>query len=40
VPLPWNAAALPEIVAGAVEESKLDVPVAFYKAEQQASNRP
>ena len=28
---PWNAAALPEIMAGAVEESKLDVPVPFHE---------
>jgi len=27
--LPWNAAALPEIMAGALRESKLDVPVPF-----------
>jgi len=29
--LPWNAAALPEIMAGAVQESKLDVPVLFHE---------
>jgi len=28
---PWNAAALPEIMAGAVQESKLDVPVPFHE---------
>jgi len=27
--LPWNAAALPEIMAGALQESKLNVPVPF-----------
>jgi len=26
---PWNAAALPEIMAGALQESKLDVRVPF-----------
>ena len=29
--LPWNAAALPEIMAGALEESKLDVSVPFHE---------
>jgi len=29
--LPWNAAALPEIMAGALQESKLDVPVPFLE---------
>jgi hypothetical protein len=29
VPEPWSAAALPEIMAGAVQESKLDVPLTF-----------
>jgi len=28
---PWNAAALPEIMAGALQESKLDVPVLFHE---------
>ena len=28
---PWNAAALQEIMAGAVQESKLDVPVPFHE---------
>ncbi len=47
---PWNAAALPEIMAGAVEERKRGGrqarrkasavrPFRFTKAEQQASNR-
>jgi len=47
---PWNAAALPEIVAGALEESKRGGKQArrkassmclfrFTKAEQQASNQ-
>jgi len=35
---PWNAAALPEIMAGALQESKRGVPSA-QKAKQQASNR-
>ena len=35
--LPWSAAALPEIMAGVLQESKLDVPERFTKAEQQAS---
>jgi len=34
---PWNAAALPEIMAGALQESKRGVPSA-QKAKQQASN--
>jgi len=28
---PWNAAALPEIMAGALQESKRDVPVTFHE---------
>jgi len=28
---PWNAAALPEITAGALQESKLDVPDPFLE---------
>jgi len=39
--LPWNAAALLEIMAGALEESKLDVPVPFHEgraAGQQLSS--
>jgi len=38
--LPWNAAALPEIMAEAVQDGKLDVsvPGRFTKAKQQASN--
>jgi len=28
---PWSAAALPEIVAGALQESKLDAPVFFHE---------
>jgi len=35
---PWNAAAQPEIMAEAVQESKRCVPERFTKAEQQASN--
>jgi len=35
---PWNAAALPEIMAGAVEESKRGVPSSGQTGEQQASN--
>jgi len=31
VPEPWSAAALPEIMAGAVQESKLDVPLTFHE---------
>jgi len=31
--LPWNAAALPEIMAGAVQESKLDAPVPFHEGQ-------
>jgi len=30
---PWNAAALPEIMAGAVEESKRGVPAKFYEGQ-------
>jgi len=30
---PWNAAALPEIMAGALRESKLDVPVPFHEGQ-------
>jgi len=29
--LPWNAAALPGIMAGALQESKLDAPVSFHE---------
>jgi len=29
--LPWSAAALPEIMAGDLQESKLDVPVRFHE---------
>ena len=29
--LPWNAAALPEIMAGALQESKCGVPVIFHE---------
>jgi len=36
--LPAHAAALPEIMAGALQESKLDLPERSTKAEQQASN--
>ena len=35
---PWNAAALPEIMAEALQESKLDAPVPFQEgraADQQ-----
>jgi len=28
---PWSAAALPEIMAGALQESKLEVPVLFHE---------
>ena len=28
---PWSAAALPDIMAGALQESKLDVPVLFHE---------
>ena len=35
---PWNAAALPEIMAGAVQESKRRVPGGAQTGEQQASN--
>jgi len=31
--LPWNAAALPEIMAGAVQESKRGVPVPFHEGQ-------
>ena len=37
--LPWNAAALPEIMAGAVEESKRRAPEPHQMAKQQASNQ-
>ena len=30
---PWNAAALPEIMAGAVQESKRGVPVPFHEGQ-------
>ena len=36
---PWSAAALPEIMAGALEESKRGVPGGGQTGEQQASNR-
>jgi len=36
---PWNAAALPEIMAGALQESKRGVPGSGQTGEQQASNR-
>ena len=36
---PWSAAVLPEIMAGAVQESKRGVPERSTKAKQQASNR-
>ncbi|MBT9161339.1 MAG: hypothetical protein DDT26_02644 [Dehalococcoidia bacterium] len=36
---PWNAAALPENMAGALQESKRCVPERSTKAEQQASNQ-
>ena len=36
---PWNAAALLEIMAGAVQESKRGVPGGGQTGEQQASNR-
>ena len=35
---PWNAAALPEIMAGAWQESKRGVQVGGQTGEQQASN--
>ena len=38
---PWNAAALPEIMAEVVQESKLDMPVLFHEGraagEQESS---
>ena len=37
--LPWNAAALPEIMAGAVQESKRGVPVPFHEG-QAAGQQP
>jgi len=36
---PWNAAALPEIMAGAVQESKRGVQGGGQTGEQQASYR-
>ena len=36
---PWNAAALPEFMAGAVQESKRGVPGGGQTGERQASNR-
>ena len=36
--LPWNTAALPEIMAGALQESKRGVQVGGQTGEQQASN--
>jgi len=37
--VPWNSAALPEIMAGAVEESKRRMHGGGHTGEQQASNR-
>ena len=37
--LPWSAAALPEIMAGALEEGKRRVQGGGQTGEQQASNR-
>lgn len=37
--LPWNAAALPEIMAGAVQEGKRGVQGSGQTGEQQASSR-
>ena len=36
---PWNAAALPEIMAGALRESKRDVPAKFHEG-QAAGQQP
>ena len=36
---PWNAAASPEIMAGALQESKLNVPVPFSEG-QAAGQQP
>jgi len=36
---PWNAAALPEIMAEALQESKRGVQGGVQTGEQQASNR-
>jgi len=36
---PWNAAALPEIMTGALQESKLDEPVPFHEG-QAAGQQP
>jgi hypothetical protein len=36
---PWNAAALPEIMAGALQEGKGGVAVGGHTVEQQASKR-
>jgi len=36
---PWSAAVLPEIMAGALQESKGGVAVGGHTVEQQASNR-
>jgi len=36
---PWNAAALPEIMAGAVEEGKRGVPGGVQTGEQRASSQ-
>ena len=36
---PWNAAVLPEIMAGALQESKRGVPGSGQTGEQQASNQ-
>jgi len=36
---PWNAAALPEIVAGALEESKRCLPVPFHEG-RAAGQKP
>jgi hypothetical protein len=37
--LPWNAAALPEIMAGASQEGKLNAPVSFCEG-QAAGQQP
>jgi len=36
---PWNAAALPDIMAGALQDSKLDLPVPFHEG-QAAGQQP
>ena len=35
--LPWNAAALPEIMAGALQESKRGEPVPFHEGQPPSS---